>query len=145
TNSRRSGPVGPLTYIIEFSTSFAFAPTFTVGPVPEQPNQTTVDAPQDAPFDLYLFWRVRGSDGTHTSPWSVTQAFRTPDTPAPPTPSPSPSPSPGGGNGHVGPGPLNEDRARQIVLGTAKEFPQLTRVFGSEGEAVGAADQLLRR
>jgi hypothetical protein len=144
-NSRRSGPVGPLTYVIEFSTSFAFAPTFTVGPVPEQPNQTTVDAPQDAPFDLYLFWRVRSSDGTHTSPWSVTQAFRTPDTPAPPTPSPSPSPSPGGGNGHVGSGPLSEDRARQVVLGTAKEFPQLTRVFGSEGEAVGAADQLLRR
>jgi len=143
-NSRRTGPVGPLTYVIEFSTSFAFAPTFTVGPVAEQPNQTTVDAPQDAPYDLYLFWRVRGSDGTHTSPWSVTQAFRTLDTPAPPTPAPPPSQSPGG-SGHVGPGPLSEARAKEVVLGTAKEFPQLTRVFGSEGEAVGAADQLLRR
>jgi hypothetical protein len=145
-NSRRSGPLGPISYVIEFSTSFAFAPAVTVGPVAEQPSQTTVDAPQDAPYDLYLFWRVRASDGTHTGPWSVTQAFRTPDTPAPPTPSPAPVPSPGGGgNGHVGPGPLNEERAKQIVFGTAKEFPQLTRVFGSEGEAVGAADQLLRR
>ena len=141
-NSRRTGPVGPMTYVVEFSTSFAFAPAFTVGPIAEQPNQTTVDAPQDAPYDLYLFWRVRGSDGTYTSPWSGTQAFRTPDTPRASTPAP---PSPGGGRGHVGPGPLSESRASDVVFATAREFPHLTSVFGSEGEAVGAADQLLRR
>jgi hypothetical protein len=144
-NARRTGPVGPITYVIEFSTSFAFAPTvWSSTPVPEQPNQTTVDAPIDAPYDLYLFWRVRGSDGTHTGPWSETQAFRTPDTPRAPTPIPSPGGG-GGGGGHVGPGPLTEARASQVVFATAKEFPHLTSVFGSEGEAVGAADQLLRR
>jgi hypothetical protein len=31
------------------------------------------------------------------------------------------------------------------VFATAREFSNLTAVFGSEGEAVGAADQLLRR
>ena len=31
------------------------------------------------------------------------------------------------------------------MFATAREFPHLTSVFGSEGEAVGAADQLLRR
>jgi hypothetical protein len=149
-NAPRIGPVGPMTYVIEFSTSFAFAPTvWTSTPIPEQPKQTTVDAPIDAPYDLYLFWRVRGSDGTHTGPWSVTQAFRTPDTPAP---APPPPPPPGGGGGggaggghHVGPGPLSEARAKDVVFATAREFPHLTSVFGSEGEAVGAADQLLRR
>jgi hypothetical protein len=59
-------------------------------------------------------------------------------------PSPTPSPVPGG-SGHIPAGGSTEDRAKQVVVGTFKEFPQLTRVFGSEGEAVGAADQLLRR
>jgi hypothetical protein len=64
------------------------------------------------------------------------------DSPSAPAPSPSPAP---GGSGHIPAGPTNEDRAKQVVLGTSKEFPQLIRVFASEGEAVGAADQLLRR
>jgi len=146
-NARKSGPLGPITYLIEFSTSFAFAPVLASGSVAEQPNQTSVDAPSDAPYDLYLFWRARASDGTTIGPWSVTQAFRTPDTPTPPapTPSPVPAPSPSGANGHVGPGALTEARAKQVVFGTYNEFPALRRVFGSEGEAVGAADQLLRR
>jgi hypothetical protein len=141
-NPPRSGPLGSITYTLEFSTSFAFEDARPYGPIPEQPNQTTFDAPEDAPYNLYLFWRVRASDGPNTGPWSVTQAFRTLDSPSAPAPTPSPSP---GGSGHIPAGPPNEDRAKQVVLGTGKEFPQLTRVFGSEGEAVGAADQLLRR
>jgi hypothetical protein len=141
-NAPRSGPLGPITYTIEFSTSFAFENAQPLGPVPEQPNQTSVQSPIDAPYDLYVFWRVRASDGPNTGPWSVTQAFRTPDAPNAPAPPPSPTP---GGSGHIPAGGPTEDRAKQVVFGTAKEFPQLTRIFGSEGEAVGAADQLLRR
>ena len=146
-NAPRSGPTGPISYILEFSNTPAFAPAFTVGPVPEQANRTTVDAPQDAPYDIVLFWRVKATDGTNTGFWSDTHDFRTPDTPRPPTPSPSPSPTPGTGgqNGHIGAGPLTEDRARLVTTGTYNEFPNLHAVFGSEGEAVGAADQLLRR
>jgi hypothetical protein len=144
-NAPRSGPAGPISYILEFSNTPAFAPAFTVGPVPEQPNQTTVDAPQDAPYDIVLFWRVRATDGTNNGFWSDTHDFRTPDTPRPVAPAPSPSPSPSGQNGHIGPGPQTEDRARTATTGTYNEFPSLHAVFGSEGEAVGAADQLLRR
>jgi len=63
---------------------------------------------------------------------------------SPSVPSPAPSPTPGG-SGHIPAGGPTEDRAKQVVLGTGKEFPELIRIFGSEGEAVGAADQLLRR
>jgi hypothetical protein len=143
-NAPRSGPVGAMSYIIEVSNSPAFAPSITIGPVPEGPNQTTADAPQDAPYDTVLYWRVRATDGTNTGFWSDTHDFRTPDTPRPPSPAPVPPPG-GGQNGHVGAGPLTEERARTVVTGTYSEFPNLHAVFGSEGEAVGAADQLLRR
>jgi hypothetical protein len=146
-NSPRTGPVGAISYILEFSNSPAFAPAFIVGPVPEGANQTTVDAPQDAPYDIVLFWRVRATDGTNNGFWSDTHDFRTPDTPRPvsPSPSPTPTPSPNGQNGHIAAGGATEDRAKSVVFGTYNEFPSLHAVFGSEGEAVGAADQLLRR
>ena len=146
-NAPRSGPVGAISYILEFSNTPAFAPAFTVGPVPEQANQTTVDAPQDAPYDIVLYWRVKATDGTNSGFWSDTHDFRTPDSPQAPSPSPSPAPGTGSGgqNGHIGAGPLTEDRARLATTGTFNEFPNLHAVFGSEGAAVGAADQLLRR
>jgi hypothetical protein len=143
-NAPRSGPSGSISYIIEVSQNPAFAPAFTIGPVPEAPNQTTADSPQDAPLDSVLYWRVKATDGTNTGFWSDTHDFRTPDTPRAPTPAPIPSPG-NGQNGHVGAGPLTEDRARTVVSGTYNEFPTLRAVFGTEGEAVGAADQLLRR
>src|SRR5206468_7964135 len=62
-------------------------------------------------------------------------------TPTPPPPPPPPPPP----STHVGPGPLSEARARQVVFATAEEFPYLTAVFGSDDEAVAAADQLLLR
>lgn len=62
--------------------------------------------------------------------------FASPSSPAPTPPPPS---------NHVGPGPLSADRAWDVVLATSREFPHLIRVFGSEEEAVGAAEELLRR
>lgn len=144
SNAARSGPVGPITYIIEISNSDTFAQKIVIGPIAEQPGQTSVDPPADGQFSSYYFWHARASDPTTTGPWSETHAFSTPA--APPTP---PSEPPGGGGagpaGHVGPGPLSEARASQVVQATAREFPGLVAVFGSEGEAVGAADVLLRR
>jgi len=49
------------------------------------------------------------------------------------------------GGKHVPPGPLTEDRARQVVFATAAEFPNLLAVFGTDAEAEDAAEQLLRR
>jgi len=90
---------------------------------------------------------VTTTDGTNNGFWSDTHDFRTPDSPQAPSPSPSPAPGTGSGgqNGHIGAGPLTEDRARLATTGTFNEFPNLHAVFGSEGAAVGAADQLLRR
>src|SRR5206468_165807 len=132
-NAPRSGPVGPISYYIEVSDNEAFAPAYpTYGPVPEQPNQTSVAAPRDAAYSHYYFWHVRASDGTNTGPWSITRAFSTQAAPAPPPPPPSDGGGGGGGNGggHIAPGPATEDRARQVVFGTSSEFPGLTAVFG---------------
>jgi hypothetical protein len=147
TNAPRSGPVGSIGYYIEISNNEAFAPALaTYGPIPEQPNQTSVDSPRDAEYSHYYYWHVRASDGTNSGPWSITRAFSTPGAPAPPPPPPS---SGGGGSGnqggHIGAGPATEDRARQVVFGTSSEFPGLTAVFGSDSQALSAAEQLLRR
>jgi hypothetical protein len=146
TNAPHSGPVGAITYVIEVSDSDSFANRLAIWTLAEQPNQTSLVAPQDAAYDHQFFWHVRAFDPTTTGPWSVTQVFRTPvPPPPPPVVVSSPGPSPSGSGGHVGPGPLSEDRARQVVFATANEFPQLTRVFGSDGEALSAASELLER
>jgi len=84
-NPPRSGPVGEITYTIDVSTSGNFSPLFAVWQVPEQPNQTTLDAPGELPGGTRFYWQVRGSDPTTIGPWSDAQTFKTPDTaPAPP-------------------------------------------------------------
>jgi hypothetical protein len=143
-NAPRSGPVGVISYYIQVSDNEAFAPAYPIfGPIAEQPNQTTVESPRDGEYSHYYFWHVQASDGTNSGPWSVTRAFTTPPPPAP-VPRP-PTPGSGNGGGHIPPGPATTDRASQVVFGTAAEFPHLTRVFGSDSQAIGAAEELLRR
>jgi hypothetical protein len=88
------------------------------------------------------------SGTTCFGPVSGHQTLRRPR-PAPPEPEPSPEPPPppppGENPFHVGPGPLDEARAGEVLWNTSYEFPHLLAVFGSEGEAVGAADELLQR
>jgi hypothetical protein len=145
-NAPHSGPVGPITYVIEVSDTDSFANRLAIWTLAEQPGQTSLVSPQDGIYDRQVFWHVRAFDPTTTGPWSSTQVFRTPLPPPPPPPPPvTPGPAPGAGSGHVGPGPLSADRARDVVFATANEFPHLIRVFGSEGEAVAAASELLER
>jgi hypothetical protein len=144
-NPHRSGPVGPITYTLELATNFEFTNKIGIWDFGEQPNQTRFDPPGDLAYSTVYYWHVRASDPTTQGPWSGTLAFFTQ---APPPPPPTGGGGGGGGGGpqnHVGPGPINASRASQVVFATAREFPNLTQVFGSEGEAVGAADQLLRR
>jgi hypothetical protein len=89
------------------------------------------------------------SGTTCFGPVSGHQTLRRPR-PAPPTPEPSPEPPPpppppGESPFHVGPGPLDEGRAGEVIYNTSYEFPELLAVFGSEGEAVAHAEVLLRR
>ena len=63
-----------------------------------------------------------------------------------PAPGPAPAPVPNPVSPfHVGPGPLSEERAEQVVRNTGREFPHLTRVFPTDAEALDAASELLRR
>jgi hypothetical protein len=92
-NVSRSGPVGPVSYLVEISNRDTFASKIALVAT-EQPNQTSVDVTQDLASNTYFFWRVRASDPTTIGPWAATQAFLTPFAAA--TPTPSPVPVPGG-------------------------------------------------
>jgi hypothetical protein len=147
-NAGRSGPLGPISYLLQVSVSDSFATNYAWN-VPEQPSQTRFEAPSNAAYSTVYYWRVRATDGTNTGPWSVTRAFRTPDPPPPPppppVPNPNPNPNPNPFPGHVPPGPLTEAQAEKITYNTSTEFPQLTAVYGSDSEAEAAAEQLLLR
>jgi hypothetical protein len=142
-NAGRSGPVGTIVYLLQVSATDTFATTFAWN-VPEQTNQTTFDSPSSGTYSTVYYWRVRAGDGTTNGPWSVIRAFRTPDAPPPPPPPPGPPP-PTPVPGHVPPGPLTEAQAEKVTYATGNEFPQLTRVFGSDSEAEAAAEELLLR
>ena len=64
---------------------------------------------RDLDYGASYFWRARATDGTVTTDWTPTQAFRAPAAPAP---SPSPSPSPGPTNPG---GPCNSNDPNAIV------------------------------
>jgi len=100
-NAARSGPVGPVAYAIEISSTETFANTLAAWHVEEQPGgRTSAQLPQDGQYSQYLFWRVRAFDPTTAGPWSATQAFSMPE--APPLPVPGPFPGPGPGPGPIG-------------------------------------------
>jgi hypothetical protein len=129
-NAPRTGPAGRVSYVIELADSETFGNRIAIWTFPEQPGQSSLDAPAVLPPGRRLFWHVRGYDDSASGPWSVTAVFQTPAAPPPPT-------TGGGGAAHVGPGPLTEARAEQVVYHTANEFPNLMTVLGSE--------ELLRR
>ena len=60
--------------------------------IPEQPNQTSLIAPQISPTTPVYYWHVRAFDSKTLGPWSVTRAFQTVNRPAAPPPT-------GGGGG----------------------------------------------
>jgi hypothetical protein len=141
-NAPRSGPVGPFFYTIEVADGDSFTNRYAIWTVGEQANVTHFTAPSALPGGKQYFWHVRASDGGNTGPWSDTHAFRTPTPPAPPT-------TGGGGgvgtSGHIGPGPTTVDRVRQVVFGTATEFPRLTSPRNSDAESEAAGTELMLR
>jgi hypothetical protein len=100
-NANRSGPVGALAYAVQVSGDQAFTQSI-VASTPEQPNETSLEFPNELPFEGRFFWRVRASDQSTSSigPWSATQHFATPRAPAP-----APQPGPGDPGPPPGPGP----------------------------------------
>jgi hypothetical protein len=110
TNSRRSGPAGAITYLIEVADSDAFSNKIGVWSAAEQPNQTVLDPPGDLAYNKVYYWHVRAFDPTTVGPWSATQAFATPAAPAP-------APTPPGGPLPPNSGDAIDLRAATIVLG----------------------------
>jgi hypothetical protein len=93
SNAPHSGPVGPLTYIIEVADGDGFGNKLAVWTVAEQSGQTHLDSPQDLPPVKQLFWHVRAADTTTAGPWSTTQVFQTPAPVVLPPPLPPDIPS----------------------------------------------------
>src|SRR5207244_9956498 len=81
-NARRTGPAGPISYLIEIATNGdAFTGKVATWSSPEQSNQTALDPPGDLASDKVYYWHVRAFDQTTLGPWSTTSAFGTPRAP----------------------------------------------------------------
>jgi hypothetical protein len=79
TNAVRTGPVGPIVYRFEISTSSAFATLAATATVAEGVNETGFTPATDLPIGVTLFWRVTATDSTSGigSTASTTQSFVT--------------------------------------------------------------------
>jgi len=98
-NASRTGPVGPIMYLIEVAENDAFTGKVTAS-VAEQPNRTSFDAPADGKSGTVYYWHVRAYDPTTLGAWSPIRAFATPTAPAPGAPTP---PLPGGAVDQIDP------------------------------------------
>jgi hypothetical protein len=139
-NASSNGP-RPLTYVMEVATDADFTNKVfeRQGIAPGDGGRTTLQLPDALDTERSYYWRARAEDGANTGPFAAAAAFEVY------TPIASPPPAGGDGSGHIEPGRATSDRARRVVFGTADEFPHLTAVFNSDGEALAAAEELLRR
>jgi hypothetical protein len=78
-NAPRSGPVGPMRYVLEVADSDSFAHKIAIWSFKEESGRTTFDAPHGLVGSSQFFWRVQAFEtSSHaTGPWSGTQVFRT--------------------------------------------------------------------
>ena len=79
SNAPRSGPVGPVRYVLEVADTDSFANKIAIWTFDEQSGQTRFEAPHSLVGDTQFFWRVQAFEtSSHaTGPWSDTQVFRT--------------------------------------------------------------------
>ena len=62
TNATRTGPIGPITYEFQVSTSSSFSPLTATATVAEQAARTSWTPAIDLPAGTPLFWRARAKD-----------------------------------------------------------------------------------
>ena len=77
TNGARTGPVGPITYEFQVSTSSSFSPIAASATVAERPGSTSWTSSADLPAGTALFWRARAKDDLNgeASEFSAVNAF----------------------------------------------------------------------
>jgi hypothetical protein len=137
-NAPRSGPAGPIIYEIHLAENDAFSPATGIWSIDERPGQTILAVPVLLSANKQYFWRVRAYESSTVGPWSDTQAFKVP------TAGGGGGVGGGGGNGtsgHIPAGPATAARAEQVVLGTGREFPNVT----AQGASDSAAEHLMLR
>jgi hypothetical protein len=100
-NAVRTGPAGPISYLIELSNSPAFSSIYAAWVFDEQATQSSLLAPVALTPSTTYYWRVKAFDSSSTSGFSGVASFRTATPAAPPPPSGG-SGSGGGGGGGVG-------------------------------------------
>ncbi len=83
-NAPRSGRVGNVSYVVDIALNDSFTSdvaTWAGGEQGGADGETTVGPASNLPGSATLYYRVRGSDGAITGPWSSTQFFKTPAAP----------------------------------------------------------------
>lgn len=78
-NAPRSGPTGPIRYVIELATDFAFGNKLAIWQIDEQPGQTNLDSPGGLPSNRQFYWRAQATNGGISGPWSEVESFSTPN------------------------------------------------------------------
>jgi hypothetical protein len=76
SNVTRTGPVGPLSYRFEISTSTTFTPILASGTVPEGVGTTSFTPASDLATDGSYYWRAQAIDASN----DAASAFSTPET-----------------------------------------------------------------
>lgn len=112
-DAAKSGPYGPITYVIEVADSQTFANRLAVWTLGETPGQTSLPAPGALPANTQLFWRAHAADPTTTGPLSSVAVFKTPVVVV------TPPPTTGGGGTGGGTGGGNFRSLDQINLSAA--------------------------
>jgi hypothetical protein len=78
-NASRTGPASTVSYVLELSTSAAFAVPYGSTTIAENPGgETALDIVATLPVNSQFFWRVRAYDSAAAGPWSAIESFRTP-------------------------------------------------------------------
>src|SRR5712692_2563534 len=137
-NAPRSGPAGAITYLLELSDTDSFANKLAVWTVSEQPNQTTLNSPQDLAYGKIYFWHAKAYDPSTTGPWSSTEAFQTP------LPPPLPPPPSGGGGGGGG-GPVGDWRSCSSLTGNKPKLSECVHDKVNPGQGAEAAFEVTKR
>lgn len=150
-NGKATGPVAhPVVYRFELATDPGFNARIAVLDVPRTGASTTNVRPTPLQYATVYYWRVSGSDGVLTSPWSPVASFRTAAAPPPPppptpvaptpttprTPNPTaptpaaPTPVPSGGSRAPDPAPgqrLPPPNMASVVDDVARQYPNALR------------------
>jgi len=116
-NSARTGPVGPMAYLFQVATDANMTNIVATASVPEVSSQTTFTIGSNLTAGTRFFWRARGLDPGHSSPFSTIVSFLTP---AAVTPPPSPGPGPGT---PLPPSGASDTLTNSIVLNSPFDLP----------------------